>query len=76
MRSLTLRIFLSFWLIIVLLTGLAALAGYAYSERLREALDNFEINDTVLAASAALEQGGRPALHDWLLDLPDSLPMA
>jgi len=75
LRSLTLRIFLSFWLIILLLTGLAALAGYAYSERLREALDNFETRDTVLAASDALEQGGPEALRQWLRELPDSLPM-
>lgn len=75
MRSLTVRIFLSFWAIIVLLIGLAALAGFAYAERLREAVENFEIDDSAIAASAALETGGRDALEDWLRDRPAVSPL-
>ncbi len=75
MRSLTLRIFLSFWLIIGILIGLAALGGYAYSERLREAFENFEISDTALRASEVLERDGREGLTDWLREQPRSSPM-
>jgi two-component system sensor histidine kinase CpxA len=75
MRSLTLRFFLSFWLIIVVLTGLAAVAGYAYSERMREAFDNFEVSDMLLAASEVLEREGRDGLSTWLGELPTASPV-
>ena len=76
MRSLTLRIFLSFWLVIGLLIALAAAAGYSYSERLREAYANFdESDDTVAAASAALQAGGRDGLIDWLRALDRASPV-
>ena len=41
MRSLLVRIFLAFWLIIAVTIGVAAISGYSYSERLLEALENF-----------------------------------
>ncbi|MCH8303216.1 MAG: HAMP domain-containing protein, partial [Proteobacteria bacterium] len=66
MRSLLLRIFLSFWLIIVVTIGTAGVAGFLYAERMREAIENFEIGDSMLGASAALEAGGRKGLTDWL----------
>ncbi len=75
MRSLTLRIFLSFWLIIGILIGLAGLAGYAYSERLREAFENFEVSDTVVQVSEVLATGGRDGLTRWLREQPRSSPM-
>ena len=76
MRSLTLRIFVSFWLVIGLLVALAAAAGYAYSERLREAYANFdESDDTVAAASAALQAGGRDGLVEWLRTLDSASPV-
>ncbi len=75
MHSLTVRIFLSFWLIIGLLIGLAAIAGYAYSERLREAFENFEIDDTVLTASAILDSDGREGLEAWLRSFPSGSPI-
>ena len=75
MRSLTLRIFFAFWLIIALLTGLAGIAGYSYAERMREALENFEMSETVLAASDALASGGREGLARWLKSLPVSMPV-
>ena len=75
MRSLTLRIFLSFWLIIGMLIGLAGLAGYAYSERLREAFENFEISDTIVEASEVLDAEGRSGLARWLRRQPLDTPM-
>jgi len=69
-RSLLVRIFLSFWLIIGITIGIAAVAGFYYSERLREAMENFDHGDTILEASAALEQGGREGLVNWLEDFP------
>ena len=70
MRSLLVRIFLSFWLIIGITIGTAAVAGFYYSERLREALDNFDHGDTVFEASAALERDGREGLVTWLEEFP------
>ena len=70
MRSLLVRIFLSFWLIIGITIGIAAVAGFYYSERLREAMENFDNGDTILEASVALEQGGREGLVNWLKDFP------
>ena len=73
MRSLLVRIFLSFWLIIGLTIGIAAVAGFYYSETLREALENFDHGDTMLEASAALEQDGRDGLISWLRAFPKTL---
>ncbi|MDH3265443.1 MAG: ATP-binding protein [Gammaproteobacteria bacterium] len=75
MHSLLVRIFLAFWLIIAVTIGVAAISGYAYSERLREALENFEVSDNMLEASQSLESGGREGLEDWLRNLPKSSPM-
>jgi two-component system sensor histidine kinase CpxA len=69
-RSLLIRIFLSFWLIIGVTIGIASLAGFYYSERLREAMENFEHGDTMLEASEALDKGGRQGLVQWLKDFP------
>jgi two-component system, OmpR family, sensor kinase len=65
-RSLLVRIFLSFWLIIGITIGAAALAGYYYAERLRVALENFDPGDTLVEASSALSAGGRAGLESWL----------
>lgn len=72
MRSLLLRIFLSFWLIIVVTIGTAGVAGFLYAERMRDAIESFEIGDSMLGASAALEAGGRKGLTDWLRGNPTS----
>ncbi len=72
MRSLLILIFLSFWLIIGITIGIAAVAGFYYSERLREALENFEHGDTLLEASEALEENGREGLVQWLREFPSS----
>jgi len=69
MRSLLVRIFLSFWLIIGITTGVAAVGGYYYAERMREAIENFEIGDALLEASAALDAGGRSGLKHWLEEM-------
>jgi two-component system sensor histidine kinase CpxA len=72
MRSLLVRIFVSFWLIIGITIGVAAVAGYYYAERVRGEMDNFEFDDTVLEASAALSSGGREGLAEWLREAPAS----
>ncbi len=69
MSRLLLRIFITFWLIIGATIGLAALAGYWYAERVRSALDDFDFDDSILEASAALDAGGRDGLTQWLREL-------
>lgn len=70
MHSLFLRFFLSFWLVIGIIIGAAAAGGFWYAERMREAIDEFHLGDSMLDASAALETGGRSGLADWLGDFP------
>jgi two-component system sensor histidine kinase CpxA len=72
MRSLLVRIFVSFWLIIGITIGVAAIAGYYYAERLQSEMDSFEFDDAILDASAALSSGGRAGLADWLRQAPAS----
>ena len=71
MRSLLLRIFVSFWSIIVVTIIAAAMLGYFYAERVRETLQSFEVSDAMLGASASLRENGREGLTDWLRSLPD-----
>jgi len=66
MQSLLVRIFLSFWLIIAITIGTAALGGYWYAERIRDQIASFDLGDTMLAASAALESTGKHGLTEWL----------
>ena len=67
MNSLLIRIFLSFWLIIAITIGTAALGGYWYAERIRSEFENFDLGDTMLEASEALDQmPGAPASEEWL----------
>ncbi|MEE8343879.1 MAG: ATP-binding protein [Woeseiaceae bacterium] len=72
MRSLLIRIFLSFWLIIAITIGIAAVTGFYYSERSRVAFENFEHGDTILEASVALDKNGREGLVHWLKNFPGS----
>ena len=72
MRSLLIRIFVSFWLIIGITIGVAAVAGFYYAERVRSELDSFEFDDTILEASAALSSNGRQGLAAWLHQAPAS----
>jgi two-component system sensor histidine kinase CpxA len=72
MRSMLVRIFVSFWLIIGITIGVAALAGFYYAERVRSEMDNFEFDDTILEASAALSSGGHEGLAAWLRQAPAS----
>jgi two-component system OmpR family sensor kinase len=70
MRSLLLRIFLAFWLIIAITIGVAVIGGYSYAERMREAFESFEASDIMLEASSSLQSGGRDGLESWLNTLP------
>ena len=72
MNSLLIRFFLSFWLIIGLTIGTAAIGGYWYAERIRDAYENFELGDSILEASAALDSGGREGLTNWLRNVPET----
>ncbi len=71
MRSLLFRIFLAFWLIITITIAAAAALGFAYAERARTALENFEVSEAMLEASEALREDGHEGLTDWLESLPD-----
>ncbi len=71
MRSLLLRIFLSFWLIITITIVTAGALGFMYAERARTALENFEVSEAMLEASEALRDEGHEGLTDWLESLPD-----
>ena len=70
MRSLLMRFFLAFWLIIALTIATAATLGFLYAERARTSLENFEVSEAMLDASESLERRGRDGLVDWLESLP------
>jgi two-component system sensor histidine kinase CpxA len=70
MRSLLIRFFLAFWLMIVATIGFAAALGYYYSERAYAAIERFELSDAMYDASTALQSNGREGLTDWLESLP------
>jgi two-component system sensor histidine kinase CpxA len=72
MRSLFFRFFVSFWLIIGIIMGAAATSGFWYAERIREAIEEFDVSDSLMQASAALESGGRGGLTSWLRNFPQS----
>ena len=69
MRSLLLRIFVSFWSIIVITTIAAAAVGFFYAERARTSIQNFEVSEAMLEASDALQDNGRDGLTEWLKSL-------
>jgi two-component system sensor histidine kinase CpxA len=68
-RSLLVRIFLSFWLMIVITIAAAAGVGFYYAERARSAIERFEVSDAMLEASEALRVEGREGLEGWLKSL-------
>jgi two-component system sensor histidine kinase CpxA len=70
MRSLFLKFFLSFWLVIGLILGAAAIFGFLYAEQLQETIEDFEAGNSMQEASAALERGGRDALLEWRNNTP------
>lgn len=74
MRSLFVRFFLSFWLIIGITISAAAISGFWYAERIRDSIETFELgfDDSMLEASRALESGGRDGLTRWLEEFPQS----
>ena len=69
MRSLLARIFLSFWLMIVITIAAAAALGFFYAERARDAIERFEVSDAMVEASTALRTNGREGLEAWLESL-------
>ena len=73
MKSLLVRFFLSFWLIIGITVGVAAIGGYWYAQNVRDAYENFELGDSILDASAALKSAGRDGLKIWLENFPETL---
>ena len=70
MNSLLARIFLSFWLMIVITIAAAATLGFFYAERARAAMERFEISAAMVEASDALRTDGREGLVAWLESLP------
>ena len=76
MKSLLIRFFVSFWLIIGITVGAAALGGYWYADHLRNIYDNYELGDALIEASAALDSAGRDGLTVWLENLPKTAGMS
>lgn len=70
MNSLLTRIFLSFWLMIVITIAAASALGFFYAERARAAIERFEVSDAMVEASEALRADGRHGLQAWLESLP------
>ena len=73
MRSLLIRVFVSFWSIIVVSITAAALLGYAYAERVRASVQDFQLGEAMLDASEALEDEGRDGLARWIESLPGAM---
>lgn len=69
MNSLLTRIFLSFWLMIVITIAAASALGFFYAERARAAIERFEISAAMVEASEALRADGREGLEDWIESL-------
>ena len=65
MKSLFLKFFVSFWLVIGLITAAAAVGGFLYAEQLQAVIEDFEAGDSSLEANAALQEGGRDGLIRW-----------
>jgi two-component system sensor histidine kinase CpxA len=70
MRSLFLKFFISFWLVIGLILGAAAVFGFLYAEQLQKTIEDFEAGNSMQEASAALERGGPEALLEWRNNTP------
>ena len=70
MRSLFLRFFIAFWVLIGLIIGGAAVSGFLYAERLQVTIEDFEVGNSMAEASAVLASGGRDALAGWVRHLP------
>lgn len=65
MRSLFLKFLVSFWLVIGLIIGAAAVGGFLYAEQLQAVIEDFEAGDSMLEANAALQERGRNGLIRW-----------
>ena len=65
MKSLFLKFFVAFWLVIGLIIGAAAAGGFLYAEQLQEVIEDFEAGDSMLEANAALQEGGKDGLIRW-----------
>ena len=65
MRSLFLKFLVSFWLVISLIIGAAAVGGFLYAEQLQTVIEDFEAGQSMQEANAALQQRGLPGLIRW-----------
>ena len=76
-KNLFIRIFASFWLIIIATMIFAAFAGYFYHTRMDEVYSNFEIDETVIRAGEVLDTQGYSGLKIWLknIDNRDQYPL-
>ena len=74
MRTLFLRIFVAFWIamVVILVSGILLTAMVA-SARI-EALENLQPSDLAIEAGEALEQRGREGLKQWLTDVERERP--
>ena len=71
MRSLFLKFLVSFWLVIGLIIGAAAVGGFLYAEQLQAVIEDFEAGASSIEANAALQAGGRDGLIRWREGTPE-----
>lgn len=69
MKSLFLRVFLSFWLAMgVIVVAGSALTAFVTWKRF-DALQRIEPSDVAESAAAPLKEGGLPALREWVMEV-------
>ncbi len=73
MRTLFLRIFLSFWLAMILIVGITVTVVVTDADRRLGELEGFDAPTLIQEASRTLEEDGEDGLREWLEDNTDEI---